>query len=102
MKALFKIYSKAARSVHPITKVDSIDSFINEIIDDALENGYIDFDENNTEEVMGDAYEKVEAFWNKNKVLCLGDYEIKEADEEEENFLERPNMCGWDTSLIFG
>ena len=84
MKALFKIYSKAARSVHPITKVDSIEPFINEIIDDALENGYVDFDEDNTDEAMGEAYEKVENFWNENKVLCLGDFEIKEADEDEE------------------
>ena len=104
MSKLFKVYAQCAKSARPYQEIefDDLKEYINEVVNDGFENGYIDFSDEWVcvpDDVMGMAYEKVKAHFDRVGVLNCGDYEIVKAGSIDE--LTRPNMCGWDTDIIF-
>ena len=103
MSKIYKVYAKCCYALHPIREIDEDDlrGYFDAIVDDAFSRDYIkcDWDDDKAVNAAGElAYAKVETYWFKNKILNCGDYMVIESDEE---VINRPNCCGWDTDLIF-
>lgn len=103
---LYKVYAKncirpAGKRIVEATQED-LNKVLCEIVDDAWECGSIALtneDGDIDDKKYSDAFEKVEAYWNKNKCISSGDYEI--VDVESFDDIQIPNKCESDTSIIF-
>ena len=89
-----------------IEEVDqrALDEAINEVLDEAIKDDMVDIvrDSNPTEvddNKISKALDKIRAWWEKGKDLSLGDYMIVEKDSIDE--VQIPDMCGFDSLLIF-
>ena len=101
----YKVYGQNCRGVKPIQEIFEcdLDDYFNEIVDNAIECGYIQLDDKDDEDVgqiLDEAYKKVKNYFDEMGFLGCGDYMIKKAENREE--LQRPGSCGYDTDRIFG
>lgn len=91
----------AGKRIEDATKKD-LDEAAERIFDDAVENHHIDIftaDDDIDHEKEAKAYEKIYKYYEEKKMLNVGDYMIVEA--ESYDAVSIPDMCGWDTGLIF-
>lgn len=101
MSKIYKVYAQCVTRVAGRAIIEINPSDLREEIDN-LVSGY--FNNTNTdflgEDNLDKAYEVIadllDDYWEKNKILECGDYEIIEADE----IPRRPNMCGDTTSRL--
>ena len=105
---LFRVWANCVRRPNGmrIEDVDqrALDEAINEVLDDAMVNDMIDTvrDSDPTEvddNKISKALDKIRAWWEDDKFLNVGDYMIVEKDSIDE--VRIPDMCGYDTSIIF-
>lgn len=101
----YKVYGQNIRVVKPIKEIFEcdLDDYFNEIVDNAIECGYIQLDDKDDEDVsqvLDEDYKKVKKFFDEMGFLGCGDYMIIKAENREE--LQRPGACGYDTDRIFG
>lgn len=95
MSKIYKVYAQcvtrvAGRAIIEINPIDlrkEIDNLVSDFFNIA-NTGFIDEDNDKAYEVIADL---LDDYWEKNKILEFGDYEIVETDE----FPSRPNMCGF-------
>lgn len=107
---LFKVYAQCVRKVRPYQEVceqELKDAINNELIGDALDSGVIgncydeetmEFDENKVDEEIGEFYDKAMKRFEDYGIINCGDFCIIKANDLSE--VSRPNVCGYDTSLI--
>ena len=99
---LFKVYAQCCVSAKPISEVYNIDEYIDMVFDDAINNGYIDIDEEKEADydaIVSDAYEKIRNYFDQNGFLECGDFKIVKAADIWE--VRRENAGGWSTGFIF-
>lgn len=102
----YKVYGQNIRGVKPIQEIyeSDLDDYFGEIVDNAIECGYIqeldDEDEDRNSQILDEAYAKVKNFFDEMGFLGCGDYMIIKAKDREE--LQRPGSVGYDTDRIFG
>ena len=79
-----------------------LDGAYEEIIEDALDRGLVGNTENDDDldRELGELWDKIDAYFKKNRILNCGDYCIRCYDDDEDYNYNRPNMCGWDTDII--
>ena len=103
---LFKVYAQnvnrpTGKAITEATK-DDLARVFNEIIDEAINANMIDVytkDGDIDSKKYSAAYEIIEAYWQQNKVISSGDYEIIEALSMDD--IRRPCKCESDTNIIF-
>ena len=97
----YKVYGQNIRKVKPIEEIFECDlnDYFNEIVDNAIECGYIQLDDEDVSQILDEAYKNVKNYFEEMGFLGCGDYMIVKAENPEE--LQRPGACGYDTDRIF-
>ena len=103
---LFKVYAQNCVRPKGMRIIESnqndLDQVMKEIMDEALNNEYIDLlneDGDIDDEKYSNAYEMIKEYWNDNKCISSGDYEIIEVESRDDVAI--PNVCYSDASIIF-
>ena len=103
---LFRVWANCSGRRKKIEEIDQrdLDEAVNEVFDDAMENDMIDiFRDNDPNETdytkMKKAFDKIWDWWEDTQFLYVGDYMIVEKDSIDEVHI--PDMCGYNTSIIF-
>jgi hypothetical protein len=106
----YKVYGQNIRGVKPIQEIFEcdLDDYFGEIVNNAIEFGYVplddvdddNFNQDHYDQVLNEAYAKVKKFFDEMGFLGCGDYMIIKAEDGEE--LQRPGAVGYDTDRIFG
>ncbi len=101
MSKLYKVYAQcvtrvAGRAIIEINPIDLREE-IDNLVSDFFNNTNTDFlGEDNLDKAYEVIADLLDDYWEKNKILECGDYEIIETNE----FPSRPNMCGDTTSCL--
>ena len=85
-----------------IIEVNSVDPFMTEVFDEALNGGFINIDgeDGEVDDAKVDAaYDKIKKYWEENKRLECGDYYIAEVKSLDDVTI--PNMVAGCADVIF-